>query len=70
MSPPVLQDPLVGSDLNEVLLKMVEESVEDRASFDDVTKACRQHPLERTSTEEEVDRLVTYVMGDAPEVMI
>lgn len=61
---------MVSSQLNEALLKMVGESVDERASLDDITKACQQHPLEGTTAEEEVDKLVTYVMGTAPEVII
>lgn len=48
---------------------MVGESIDERASLDDITNTCRQHPLEGMMVEEEVDKLVTYVMGAAPEVI-
>ena len=48
---------------------MVEESVEERATFDDVNEACRQRELESTSVGEEINKLVIYVMGTAPEVI-
>ena len=49
---------------------MVGESADERASLHDITKVCQQHPLEGTTAEEEVDKLVTYVMGTAPEVHV
>ena len=66
--PPANQEPMVGSQLNGILLKMVEESVETRASFDDLREACSQQRLDSSSVKEEVNKLVTYVMGTAPEV--
>lgn len=65
---PVPQEPMVGSQLNGVLLKMVEDSVDTRASFDDLREACSQQQLDDNSVKEEVNKLVTYVMGTAPEV--
>ena len=67
--PPPPQEPLVSPNLNKVLLKMVEESVEERATFADLNEACRQQQLEHSAVEEEVNKLVTYVMGTAPEVI-
>lgn len=62
------KEPMVGSQLNSILLKMVEESLETRASFDDLQEACSQQRLDSKSVKEEVNKLVTYVMGTAPEV--
>lgn len=65
---PVSQEPMVGSQLSGVLLKMVDDSLDTRASFDDLREACSQHRLDDNWVKEEVNRLVTYVMGTAPEV--
>ena len=48
---------------------MIEESIDDRSSMDEIAEACRQHMLQGAAVEEEVDKLVTYVMGNAPEVI-
>ena len=60
---------MVGSELSGVLLKMVEESVEMRATFADLREVCSsQLRMDDGSIKDEVNRLVTYVMGTAPEV--
>lgn len=58
----------MSAQLHGVLLKMVEDSVEARATFEDIQEACHQHQLVGSSVEEEVNKLVTYVMGTALEV--
>lgn len=63
-----IQEPMVGSQLNAILLKMVDESVETRASFSDLRDACSHQRLDDSSVKDEVNKLVTYVMGTAPEV--
>lgn len=59
---------MVGSQLTGILLKMVEESLDMRASFDDVREACSHWRLDDSSVKDEVNKLVTYVMGTALEV--
>jgi hypothetical protein len=60
---------MVSSQLSGVLLKMVEECVDMRASFADLREACSgQLTLDDSSVREEVNKLVTYVMGTGPEV--
>ena len=49
---------------------MVEDSLETRASFDELQEACGQQRLDNGSVKEEVNKLVTYVMGTAPEVNV
>ena len=48
---------------------MIEESVDDRSTMEEISEACRQHMLQGPAVEEGVDKLVTYVMGNAPEVI-
>ena len=60
----------MSAQLNQVIVRMIEESFDDRATMDDITDACRQHLLQGAAVEEEVDKLVTYIMGNAPEVII
>ena len=59
----------MGAQLNSVVVRMIEESVEDRSMLEEIREACRQHMLQAASVEEEVDKLVTYIMGNAPEVI-
>ena len=60
-----IQAPLVSDQLHSVLLGMIEDSQEQRLSLEQVSTVCQKHIGE---AEEEVDQLVTYVLGTNVDV--
>ena len=60
-----IQPPLVSDQLRSVLLGMIEDSQEQRLSLEQVSAVCQKHIGE---VEEEVDQLVTYVLGTSVDV--
>lgn len=59
----------MSSQLSGILLKMVDESLETRASLDELREVCGRQRFNDGLVKEEVNKLVTYVMGNAHEVM-
>lgn len=60
-----IQAPLVSDQLHSVLVGMIEDSQEQRLSLEQVSTVCQKHIGE---AEEEVDQLVTYVLGTNVDV--
>ena len=54
------QAPLVSDQLHSVLVGMIEDSQDQRLSLEQISAACQKHIGE---VQEEVDQLVTYVLG-------
>lgn len=50
---------------------MIDEDHDERPSLGDITKHCQNYFKTQTiASDEEVDKLVTYVMGSPQEVML
>ena len=60
------QAPLVSDQLHTLLIAMIEDSVDQRASLEYIIVACQQHVGEHA--EEEVESLITYLLGTAQDV--
>ncbi len=61
------QPSLVTGSLHSLLLGMIEESVDERVTLEQLL-SFSQHHIEG-SAQEEVDRLVDYILGPSHDVM-
>lgn len=52
----------MGNQLQGLLVRMVEDSAEQRASLEEAMSLCQTYCPE--DAEEEVDKLVTYILGN------
>ncbi len=59
---------MVTGHLHTLLLGMIEDAVDQRVTLDYILSSCEQHVGEGSSAQEEVDRLVTYVLGPSQDV--